>query len=1137
MPKLRIFTLGGLNLYMDQEPIAELVTKKVQALLVFLAIERDKSFTRDRIISIFWADSGESQARYNLRYALWVLRKGLGIKKEEEGYILAEGDNLRFNTNSDYWLDTEVMTRLLEQAEYMEPGSEEKIETLKEALSYYKGDFLEGFFIRGSPGFEDWVYVQRERFRNFYFRAVRELASNYLLRNQIREAIAAYHRLLKLDPLQEEVHQELMKLYYRAGDRNAALRQYNALKELLKRDLEAEPLEETQSLYRRILEGKPLEDEEWEESPKEHPRASRVRIPFDALSPEPQVSLLPFVGRKEELRFLDEAWEEARSGTTRVILISGETGVGKTRLLREFARRVRDQGYPVFEGVCHGHYRSMAYMPFSEGLKRYLRTHGEGGLSHLSRGSLQGLSLLVPDLLSEYLPRGMSPEQERIQLVEGFFNLMKQEAEKKGILITIDDLHWADSSSIELFYYLAVHLRGLPVMIVGTYRPEEFEDNPNLVNLLFSLRRSVPTDLIELPPLTEEETLELVRQVLGEEPARKLGKRIYAETLGNPLFIVSILENLSEWGEAIERVELPPSVRDVIRERVSKLNPEERKLLAVAAVLGESFSYSLLKAVYSGDEDRLLSALEGLLRRRFLEEEEGPNEEVIYRFHHFKVKDIVYEDLPLVRRKVLHQKAGEAIEQLYPDQLSEFADALAFHFSQSGQREKAVRYLILAGDQAKGLYSLKEALRFYKEALELEGEEGEHALYLHLEIAFLLSTLGQHEEAQRRYDALLSRSLPVEDSARVRRKMAYILARMGNYGAALQHLKTAKYSLEKAAQETHPEYFAVMRAIGWVTFMRGDMGRAIDLWSELLEEIKKNRRTRIREFAWEHAALHQNLAHAYMEAGEFHTAQDLAKRAVQLAEKAEAPWIQARALLDLGIISLRLGEAEKGRGFIEQAMAIYQRMGHREGISEAHRVLGLFFLTRGEFEGALKHFEQSLEIKREIGDRVGTLMVLIHRGETLLRMGRKDEAQAVFEEASTLNAELRLRNRVYTQFCFGMAHFFLALKDPEKAYQYLEELVEREEELGIKTRGILHRLLGQQAALHGDQENAEYHFERSMELLKDLGDPLEYAQTLKAYGHFLRDNPQGRTLLQKALAIFREIKAEAEIREIEKSLA
>jgi len=449
-----------------------------------------------------------------------------------------------------------------------------------------------------------------------------------------------------------------------------------------------------------------------------------------------------FVGREPELAELTHQLDAASGGPGGIVLVAGEPGIGKTRLVLEVADRGRTQGWEVLFGRAYESGGMPPYLPLVEALRAYVWTcpldqlRGQLGVGAAEVGLLvREVRARLPDLPSS---PPLSPEEERHRLFEGVsdFLLNIARASPRGLLLCLDDLHWADKPTLLLVQHLARKLADAPLLVVGTYRTVELDRTHPLSDVLAELSREHLYQRMLLSSFSADEAGDFVQERNGGPAAPAVAAAIYRETEGNPFFMEELVRHLraEKWDLADPSVVvadwgIPEGVRQVVGKRLSRLSPEANRLLQAGAVLGEGFSFEVLGAVseleHSGTREPaalarhaspLLDALEEALGAGLLREEAQD-----YHFTHALVRQTIEAELSLPRKQRLHLQAAEAIERIHARNPEPHAAELAYHFfraARGGVADKAVTYARRAGERAQTVFAYEEAVRFHAMALK-----------------------------------------------------------------------------------------------------------------------------------------------------------------------------------------------------------------------------------------------------------------------------------------------------------------------------------------------------------------------------------------------------------------------------------
>jgi DNA-binding CsgD family transcriptional regulator/tetratricopeptide (TPR) repeat protein len=440
----------------------------------------------------------------------------------------------------------------------------------------------------------------------------------------------------------------------------------------------------------------------------------------------------PLVGRDRELTTLAGLLEEARRGHSGVVLVAGEPGIGKTRLLLELARRARAGEWHVLLGRAYESEGMPPYLPFIEALRDHLRTHRPDEVRAQLEGTTPDVLRLLPELASRLAspagpgarsPAGRDPEGERYRLFESVCGVLLNIAASPptGLLVCLDDLQWADPPSLQLVLHLARKLDEAPVLLVCSYRSTASGGGRPLLDALAELSRERLRRRLVLSPLSRAELGTLVAG-LGGPTAPAVVDVIHGQTGGNPFFARELVRHLQDQGHDLSRADLatadwgvPEGVHQVIGKRLSRLSCQADRLLQASAVLSEPLSFDVLGAMLDLELPSLLDALEEALRAGLLREE-GER----YQFSHALVRETLYRGLPLARRKRLHLDAAVAIERVRAPVLERHVGELAVHYAHAGELaepDRAMAYAERAGEAANAVFAYEEAAAHWLSAL------------------------------------------------------------------------------------------------------------------------------------------------------------------------------------------------------------------------------------------------------------------------------------------------------------------------------------------------------------------------------------------------------------------------------------
>ncbi|HXV42538.1 MAG TPA: AAA family ATPase, partial [Anaerolineae bacterium] len=473
----------------------------------------------------------------------------------------------------------------------------------------------------------------------------------------------------------------------------------------------------------------------------------------------------PLIGREKQLQLLQACWAEARAGRGQLVLISGEPGIGKSSLA---SHAVAQFNPPVLLiGRCQEREGSAAYHPFSEMLRGYFATVPPELLDQEIHPFLANFAQLVPELqqLLPDLPEPppLEPKQEQLRLISNLTQFIKQATQRRPWLLLLDDLQWADQSSLELLHYLSHHLPSLALLIIGTYHDTEVEPGHPLLELLRNLSDQAIYHHLPLGRLAQADLEQILADIWQQPAPAALIEKIYQRTDGNPLYVEEVAKGLVDgklitWHEGkfhfpeLDEIQLPKTVRDAVWRRIDQLSPETLLLLRQAAVLGQSFKFEELQAISGLSEWDVLEGLDVALARQLVQEIPGESQ---LRFSQAEIRQVIYSDMGILRRRLLHRQAGEALERQAMPEPEQIAEKLAYHFGEAGEFERALVYSIQAARRAELAWANETAIRWYKQTLTvLDGLEGEAAaqfqplrISTHQCLGQALTLVGRYEEA------------------------------------------------------------------------------------------------------------------------------------------------------------------------------------------------------------------------------------------------------------------------------------------------------------------------------------------------------------------------------------------------------
>ncbi|MBQ6360704.1 MAG: AAA family ATPase [Lachnospiraceae bacterium] len=611
--------------------------RKAEGIFYYLCV--NKSALRDELINVFWEECDEQTGRKNLRQALYELKKVLPVEP-----VKAEGQNRLFLDEDTVKIEDAAM-------------SDEEI--------FLKGkEFLHYFYVKGAPGFDEWVNDRRQEIRDRSRNTARKLISETVRIRDIKklhEVLTAWHRL---EPYEEYVVREAMEAYSACGQYNMAIQTYQDYQELIARELEEEPGEELASMYRQIF------------------RLKENDTGAGAL-PEKR-----FYCRYPEIYDLSRTLDRFTAGTSAVsVVIAGEFGVGKTALLTHMSKMAPGKKTMYFLTHCYETEKEYYLKGFREWFKWLEKYDDEGRLS-LSKEHEELLHQLFSD-------RYLRVDEERPAVFgastyaiweDSVISMFREITDRKKIVLFIDDMQWMDDLSRQLLWRLVLELEG-KFCFIATYRTGEEERN------LDFLRRAERRELvrfIKLMPFTEEETAEIIGNEIPSASAGMMASKIWQRTEGNALFLMDLLNMIRD--EGWDSGSIPPKSEYIIRARLRNITPVQKQILCALSIFMEHAELYELEILVDMDRLSLCEELEALEKHRIVQEL-VVGEYIAYEFRHHYYKEYVYNGQPLAKRRHMHYLVAKSYEKLKDNKRwLEHLPFIIYQFEKAGEQEAADRY-------------------------------------------------------------------------------------------------------------------------------------------------------------------------------------------------------------------------------------------------------------------------------------------------------------------------------------------------------------------------------------------------------------------------------------------------------------
>jgi predicted ATPase/DNA-binding SARP family transcriptional activator len=720
MSALEFRVLGPLEVLRDGEAI-ELGAAKQRALLAVLLLHTNKVVPVDRLIDDLWGERQPDTAANALQVYISGLRKVLGRDRlitRRPGYLLEVGvdelDALQFE---------EWAAHGRAALERGEPAA--ALHHLASALSLWRGPALADF------AYEPFAAADAARLEELRISAIEDRVDADLALGRHREVVGTLDGLVTEHPLRERLSGQRMLALYRSGRQADALRAYQSLRKRLAEELGIDPSPALQQLEAAVLAQDPALDSVGVQASAAASEATEERPLPAAFHRRDRV---PFVGRDDERARLTSSWAEATRGSLQLVWLSGEPGIGKTRLAIEFGAAVAGEGAIVLHGRCEEDI-GLPYQPFVEALGQYVAWAPDDVLeAHVaSNGGILGR--VVPELERRV---GRPPEAgetdpavDRHRLFDATAALSAAASRQAPVLVFLDDLHWADKPTLLLLRHLVRWHGPAAVLVVASYRDTEIDDAHPLRSVAADLSHDPGVERVTLSGLGADDVAALVEAAAGQHltgPQSAVAYVLAHETEGNPFFVREILRHLVETGRitggpdgwppdlTVEQLGIPQAVKDVIGLRVGRLSPSAQTTLTMAAVIGRGFDIALLARLVGGSDDDLVTAIEEAEASRLIVE--SSTDPGTYTFAHALIRETLYASVSGARRGQLHGRVAAAIEDVATSGDAPVGE-LSYHYAHSVEPDlrRAIEYSRRAAEVALGKLAYEEAATQLERAL------------------------------------------------------------------------------------------------------------------------------------------------------------------------------------------------------------------------------------------------------------------------------------------------------------------------------------------------------------------------------------------------------------------------------------
>ncbi len=1056
----------------------------VRMLLAYLLHSPGRRRGREQILEELWPDQDIENATNRLNNTVHGIRQLLEpelARPAQSRLLRLEADVLTLADAGMIWSDSDAFDSLSTRAQgASEPAQAEA--WIEEAVALYGGDFLQGERV------SEWALARREVLQRVWIGLLLELADYRIAQGALARAIDALNPLLAVDATNEAAVRRLMLALILLDRRNEALNAYHKLTNALAENYGIAPLVETRKLFEAIRKediAEWLPTQQIPERRSAEPPTKRQTDEKEAVrtgtqpaqSKQVHVGQIgrshqsPLIGRSEELAILrkamlatEQSFETIAGDKRLFLLLKGEAGIGKTRLAEELSREVGKRGWSVAWSRSYEQESDIPYRLWTEILRKAIATlHEEeykqlvsetqqvGTTATVGNYDVQHLSTLLPEL-QQALPAGtvahtLRSTQEQLYLWEATCRFLTAISQRRPLLIVLDDLHWADDSSLELLSYLIRHLHTQAdqhILLLGTCRETELTQSHPLRALVSLLQRDQAISTLGIQPLTQAQIGTLVAPLPDT-----IVQHIQTQAAGNPFFAEELarysyaelsttrsMEGQQNIPAAVTIV-LPETITAALERRMSHLSNACRRLLGKAAVLGGTFEFTLLRLMESShapnyDEDMLLDQLDEALQAGVLTEESN-GLHIVYHFWHPMIVGHLYGQLSGARRTQLHRRAAEALQQLYRECEGEVGAAITQHLVQGGGSSLQItKYAELAGNRAYELSAYPEAQHHYQLAIahREEAKRGEgsakeggtpmialseemHLAFLHERLGECLMVQGHYYEGYTHFEHVLKiRSQQTFVTQAERQREAQIQALLW-YEMGQAHGHTTYLTLVQECNERGQQVLreaGVTSGVAWACLRLQYSNKCYDEGN--YDEARAAAQEGLRMFE-----------------DEIERRGERELRGVELTPGTIAQSTQTLRTIEgdrselgniyetLGIIAGTTGQISESLTYLNTALAIFEQQNNIRSMANVCNNIGTAFMLKTAHVSANSYYQRSLSLAERVGDFPLISTVYINLGDLATLVGDLVEAESWYRRSLKLAEKVDLSLDMCFVYC------------------------------------------------------------------------------------------------------------------------
>ncbi|MEO7368580.1 MAG: AAA family ATPase [Gemmatimonadaceae bacterium] len=854
------------------------------------------------------------------------------------------------------------------------------------------------------------------------------------------------------------------------------------------------------------------------------------------------------VGRDDEMRTIASLLRDAKKGAGKTLVVSGEGGVGKTRILTEAAARARQDGWNVVTGRAYSVETGIPYALFSDALLPFIKSIEPGSLAVLTRGGAAELAYLFPALGSsgdkERAGAGMDASDFKARLLWNFAQFLTRLSQKQPLCLILENLQWADASSLELLHFVARQIGSHPIVVLASYNEAERDTNPVLKSTEQSLLKLGVASQLRVVPLSRAEVATVIEKTFAVDPSNsaQFAALLYGWTRGNAFFVEETLKWLVEsgvltehdgsWvGWDVESLQLPPNVRDAVTSRTDRLSNTARDLANLVSVIGTRVTYDQISAVSPLDRTVLADALDELVTQRVFAES-APGETAGYDFAHPILQQVAYSSLGTARARLLHASVAESLESLYGKRAAEHAGELAFHFRQSHTlAPKAVMYLSEAGRIALRTYANREAASFLTAALDQmeHSEAADDRDEIVVNLARARQRLGEYDDALVLWEAAREAAKKRRDFAAlamIENRMGLACFWSGRFDDSLEHYAEGLLAAERvgdleATARLHLAKGGCLQEMGRLDAAKAEVERAL----RVAEQTESDSLL---------ARAHRSLLLLNAWTGPWSVALDHGEKAIRFAKSSGEVMLEWTANWGMALVA----------GLTANGGQVLHHLRECARLEEVLRSPLLPLWTAevsiqyasgvGDWDAGIATGERTIALARSFRQKTLLPRLLVWTGLIYLWRGELEKARSYLQEAWQLSGAgtatpERLDVATVVPAHMGLAAYHLETDNPTEAIRIGEAGLALADKLGYVAWSLqwILPIVGEAALWSRDFARAELHSSRMRRDATRLGHPFGLAMAEACDGMLLlfRDGNLNESipLMRKAIESLEEI--------------